>query len=351
MSSSSNVPDKQSAYPLITVCMLVKNRKWCIERVLSSLVDVEYPKNAMEIVLIDNMSTDGTYEALTDFVRKVSSQYYRIALFREEGNIPHLRNLCLNNANGRYILYWDSDILPPRNLIKVMVSLAEGDKKIGIIEPNYIAVEITELARYMKYIDKPISTILSPKHVHATGMGFALVRTDVARSVGGFNEALSVGEDTVFSISVFDKGYRNVRLNVHVLHLTCEVKRSEKWIVRPSNLLMWLRYNFSVRAEEYCSSFNSLPRFLKARIFYYLGLPWVIVLSITSAVSKPILAIILPLYLALSIYLVVKERGLKDGIMTWLKFNVPTGLALSYGVLRVAIKKLARAGASRRHRV
>ncbi|MEM1510222.1 MAG: hypothetical protein QW096_10205, partial [Thermofilaceae archaeon] len=96
-------------------------------------------------------------------------------------------------------------------------------------------------------------------------------------------------------------------------------------------------------AEEYYKSFNRLPRILKIRLAYYIGLPLTIVLSLVLFItSVQVLAIMPLLYLVPSIYPLIKSRGLKEGIIVWLTFNLPTGLSLSYGFMYVVLKKLLR---------
>ena len=149
--------------------------------------------------------------------------------------------------------------------------------------------------------------------------------------MGGFNENLSVGEDTEFCIRVKEKtSYRIVWAPKPVPHL-----KRRKEVKKPGRLRMWLQYNFTVRAREYYVSWKSLPRFLKLRIAYWLLWPWIQLLVLYN-----ILFLILSVaYNFVSMYLVVKHRGVLNGLYTWVKFNLPTGLALSYGMVRYLYRR------------
>ncbi|MEM2704415.1 MAG: glycosyltransferase [Candidatus Bathyarchaeia archaeon] len=313
--------------PLITIGIPIKNRFQYIGDLLRAIEDLNYPKKKIKLVFVDDFSTDGTYEALVKWKNEVEEKYYKVVLMRERTNIPQARNLCIKNMEGDYLLFWDSDVIPPRDLLNEMISIMQSNPSIGIIGADY------EYDPSLKVRYKPVVN----KETNAVYMGFTLIRKEVFNAVGFFDENLSVGEDTEFSIRVIEKtGYKIVWAPRPVLHLKrpSDVKRG---------ILTWMAYNFRVRAEEYYKSFTKLPRFLKIRLAYYIGLPWVVVLGLATFIfGMQILAIVLLTYLAPSLYPLVKSRGLKDGIIMWLKFNLPTGLSLSYGFLFIALKRLLR---------
>ncbi|MEM4005189.1 MAG: glycosyltransferase [Desulfurococcaceae archaeon] len=313
--------------PLITIGIPIKNRFQYIGDLLRAIEDLNYPKKKIKLVFVDDFSTDGTYEALVKWKNEVEEKYYKVVLMRERTNIPQARNLCIKNMEGDYLLFWDSDVIPPRDLLNEMISIVQGNPSIGIIGADY------EYDPSLKVRYKPVVN----KETNAVYMGFTLIRKEVFNAVGFFDENLSMGEDTEFSIRVIEKtGYKIVWAPRPVLHLKSpsDVKRG---------ILTWMVYNFRVRAEEYYKSFTKLPAFLKIRLAYYIGLPWVVVLGLATFIfGMQILAIVLLTYLAPSLYPLVKSRGLKDGIIMWLKFNLPTGLSLSYGFLFIALKRLLR---------
>lgn len=310
--------------PLVTIGIPVKNRVWCIRRLLEAVDSLEYPKDRIKLVFVDDYSTDGTFEILAEWKARMEKRYYAIVLVRERTNIPQARNLCVKNMEGKYLLFWDADVLPPPDLLKTMVVKMEGDPTVGIIGADYIYESNT---RHKPVIDK---------ETHAVYMGFTLIRREVFDKVGGFNEKLSVGEDTEFGIRVKESThYKIIWSPKPVLHLK---RPGDKW-----TFYRWLKYNFHIRAKEYGETFGSLPRFLKIRILYYILLPWIVIVAIIgiTILNLSVLLVLLA-YLFASMYLVIRQKGLKDGITTWVKFNLPTGLALSYGIFKIVIKNLLK---------
>ncbi|MEM1583040.1 MAG: glycosyltransferase family 2 protein, partial [Candidatus Bathyarchaeia archaeon] len=198
---------------------------------------------------------------------------------------------------------------------------------------------------YVPVIESLADGELKVKEVMGAGTGFTLIRLDVFRQVGGFNEKLTVGEDTDFSYRLLEKThYKILRINTEVLHL----KHRDVILPRAhQGLSRWVRYNFYQRSEEYFLTYASLPKHLKVRLVYWLLFPSVIggyiAIMLSSNSLLKILAIIaLLLYLLPSICLNIIRQGVRDGLVMWAKFNLPTGLALSYGFLLKALKELLR---------
>jgi len=317
--------------PSITICMPVKNRAWCLPKVLSSIEVLDYPKRKIKIVFVDDYSTDGSYEIIEEWARRVGeSGFYKVEVIRAKTNIPQARNICIKHMEGELLLFWDSDVVPPSELLKEMIEALDRNPAVGIIGADYV-YDPSAGVRY-KYV--------TSRETHAVYMGFTLIRREVFERVGLFDENLSVGEDTEFCIRVRERaGYRILWAPKPVLHL----KRVED-VKRPGRLRWWLRYNFTVRAEEYYRSWNALPRFLKLRVIYWATWPYALALLVMIMLSalhnKTMLipATLLLLYIVGSSYFNVRSKGF-EGLMEWLLWNVPTGISLSYGILRKALMR------------
>jgi len=317
--------------PLITICMPVKNRAWCLPKVLPSIETLDYPKRKIKVIFVDDHSTDGSYEIIEKWSRNAEKLgFYKVEVIRAKTNIPQARNLCVKHMEGEILLFWDSDVVPPPELLREMVEELKRKPNVGIIGADYVYDPSTGI-RY-----KPVTG----KETHAVYMGFTLIRREVFEKAGLFNENLSVGEDTEFCIRVRERtGYRILWTPKPVLHL----KRVED-IRRPGKFRRWLWYNFAVRAEEYYRSWHALPRFLKLRVIYWATWPYALVLlvmTMLSAVNNKTMLIpatLLLLYIVGSLYFNIRGRGF-EGLREWLLSSVPTGISLSYGILRKAIKE------------
>jgi len=285
--------------PSITICMPVKNRAWCLPKVLSSIEALDYPRHKIKIVFVDDYSADGSYEIIEEWARRVGELgFYKVEVIRAKTNIPQARNLCIKHMEGELLLFWDSDVVPPPELLREMVEELKRNPDVGIIGADYVYDSSTGIKH------KPVTA----KETHAVYMGFTLIRREVFEKAGLFNENLSVGEDTEFCIRVRERtGYRILWAPKPVLHL----KRVED-VKRPGRLRWWLWYSFTVRAKEYYTTWKSLPRFLKLRVIYWIAWPLALIALIyTSIMGLSPLTLFLLIYVLASAYPVVKSKGVE----------------------------------------
>jgi GT2 family glycosyltransferase len=315
--------------PLITVCIPTKNTQNTLLEVLRALERLNYPKKRLKVIFVDDYSTDETFKILTEWCKLNKEQFYIVELIQEHTNIPQARNLCIKHMEGEFILQWDSDVIPSPDLLIKMIKIMRQRRDIGIIAADYI---YPHTGRHIYNMNKI---------THAAYMGFALIRREVIEKIGGFNERLSIGEDTEFCIRAFEKGYKILWAPQPVMHL--KFSRSSKF----KTFNEWLKFNFYVRAKEYYISFIYLPLLLKVRIVYYLLMPifmfTLFSLSILTLIDLHIALLLISLYISPALIVNMLSRGFNKYILIdYFKSNLPTGIALSYGVFIIFVKKLIK---------
>lgn len=117
---------------LVTVIVPVYNVKNYIKRCLQSIIDQTYRN--LEIILVDDGSSDGSNSICKYF----STKDNRIKIYRTENlGLSHARNIGLDNANGDYIIFVDSDDYISKDMISIMMHKAE-DADLVICNYNKI---------------------------------------------------------------------------------------------------------------------------------------------------------------------------------------------------------------------
>lgn len=92
-----------SDQPFLSVILPTYNRKYCITRMIDSVLQQSFED--FELIIIDDGSTDDTFEMLEE-----KYQDRRIRLVRQEnGGVSSARNLGISLAKGEYITFVDSD--------------------------------------------------------------------------------------------------------------------------------------------------------------------------------------------------------------------------------------------------
>jgi len=91
--------------PLISIALCTYNGEKYIKKQLESLVSQSYEN--IEIVILDDLSTDQTYSILKEF----SEEYSFIKLLRNESNLGFTKNFekAISLCNGAYIALSDQD--------------------------------------------------------------------------------------------------------------------------------------------------------------------------------------------------------------------------------------------------
>jgi hypothetical protein len=116
--------------PLVSVIIPTRDRKEKLLRLLASVRVSEYPVDRMEIIVVDNASSDKTAEV-------VSSAFPDVQVVRSETNLYCAggRNLGADAAKGAYVFFVDDDNILDPACISRLVAAMEGDKRIGIAAP------------------------------------------------------------------------------------------------------------------------------------------------------------------------------------------------------------------------
>lgn len=114
---------------LITVIIPIFNSEKYLEECLNSVLSQTYEE--LEIILINDGSTDKSKNIAEDFVRRDK----RVSLFnKENGGQASARNLGLDKANGEYIAFVDSDDTISADLFLSNVAFFQHDISIDIVQ-------------------------------------------------------------------------------------------------------------------------------------------------------------------------------------------------------------------------
>ena len=106
--------------PLVSVVVAVYNIEKYIETCIQSLLKQTYDE--MEILLIDDGSQDESGSICDKYAEKDS----RIrVLHKQNGGLSDVRNVGIQEASGKYLMYVDGDDTVSENFVEAAVSCAE----------------------------------------------------------------------------------------------------------------------------------------------------------------------------------------------------------------------------------
>ena len=117
--------------PFISIINPIKNAERTLEKNLQFLLDIDYPKDRLEIVFADGGSTDRTVEIIRDWQKKY--ELIKLVVVPDSKSPGHARNAALKMAGGDYILFTDADCAPRRDWAKEILEPFFKDKRIGMV--------------------------------------------------------------------------------------------------------------------------------------------------------------------------------------------------------------------------
>jgi glycosyltransferase involved in cell wall biosynthesis len=107
--------------PLVSYIVPVYNAEKFLLRTLNALAGQTY-KN-IEVILVDDGSSDSSGSICDDFC-SADSRFKCIHI--KNGGVSHARNTGLENADGDYIMFCDSDDLPHADMVQTLVEKSDG---------------------------------------------------------------------------------------------------------------------------------------------------------------------------------------------------------------------------------
>lgn len=123
-SPAKTPPAAESSLPFVSIVMPVRNEKSFIERSLGAVLAQDYPRDCLEILVVDGMSTDGTRERLFAIAREHS--YVRV--LDNPGRIVSTGlNTAMRLARGEIVIRVDGHCeIPPDYVSKCVRHLLAG---------------------------------------------------------------------------------------------------------------------------------------------------------------------------------------------------------------------------------
>jgi GT2 family glycosyltransferase len=111
---------------LVSVTIVTYNSGRFIKRCLESVLEQKYP--SLEVIVIDNASTDGTVDILEQFADRC-----RIHYNDENIGFAAAQNQAIALSVGEWVLTLNPDVLLLKNFIQAMTDAGQMDPKIGTV--------------------------------------------------------------------------------------------------------------------------------------------------------------------------------------------------------------------------
>jgi cellulose synthase/poly-beta-1,6-N-acetylglucosamine synthase-like glycosyltransferase len=120
--------------PSVSILIPARDEAQVIGRLLQRMTELTYPKNKLQVITIDDASSDSTGKIADEYAYKCG---FIDVLHRENGNGGKGKAAALNSglerSTGEIVICFDADYYPQRNIVEKLVR-EFVDPKVGAVQ-------------------------------------------------------------------------------------------------------------------------------------------------------------------------------------------------------------------------
>ncbi|MGE5574507.1 MAG: glycosyltransferase [Ignavibacteria bacterium] len=206
-STSSSVINDE--LPKFSIIVPTRNEENVIRRCLDGIFSVDYPKNKIQIIVVDGKSSDNTAKICSEFSDKFPESIQFVSEKTAKGK-PAALNLALPYINGDIVGVFDADSLPEKDVLSRAASYFQDEKVMALQgRTTSINEKNNALTRVIAMEEKAwFQALLAGREklqlfVPLTG-SCQFVRTRIVEELGGWDEN-SLTEDVEFALRLVEK--------------------------------------------------------------------------------------------------------------------------------------------------
>ena len=254
-------------YPSCSILIPAHNEEKVIANTLDAMLRLEYPADKLEIIVINDGSSDSTAE----IVKRYAEHDPRIILYNippEQGGKGKSRalNLGVQRARNKVLAIYDADNTPSPSSLKYLVANLVLNKELGAVIGKFRTANknVNLLTRFINVETLSFQSILQAgrwqMHNIATlpGTNYVIWKELITKLNGWDEEALT--EDSELSIRIYLQGYKIKYVPYAITH----EQEPQTWTVWTKQRTRWVRGNNYVLVKF----FKELPQFTNKRLAF-----------------------------------------------------------------------------------
>jgi len=226
-----------SHLPAVTILVPAHNEEKVIERTIQSLLALDYPPDRLDILVVNDASTDSTPEILDRLV----ACYPRVRVVHRTTEVggrgkSAVLNHALAHITREYIAVYDADNRPEPAAVKALMSHFANHPELGAVVGKFRTGNRRRnlLTRFINIEGLSYQGIIQSGRCQLyriamlTGTNY-IIRRSVVEQVGGWDEK-ALTEDAELSMRVYEAGYR-----------IAYIPNSVSWEQEPETLRVWIK--------------------------------------------------------------------------------------------------------------
>ena len=267
MKEKKEIDEMNFDYPTCSILIPAHNEEKVLGKTIEAMMKLVYPKDKLQILVINDGSTDKTKEIIQSYSQMDS----RVELFdipEGEGGKGKSRTLNIGRraAKGDVIAIYDADNTPDENSLRYLVAQLLLHKELGAVIGKFRTVNKNKnfLTKFINIETLSFQSMLQAgrwqMHNISTlpGTNFVMWTWLIEKLNGWDEEALT--EDSELSIRIYEEGYK---IKFIPYAITYE-QEPESWKVWIKQRMRWVRGNNYVIAKF----FKDIPKFKNRRLAF-----------------------------------------------------------------------------------
>ncbi len=199
--------DEIKKYPTVTIMVPCWNEEKTVAKTVNSLLSLDYPKNKLKIMVIDDGSTDKTWERIQKFKNNPQVEMYS----KENGGKYTALNFGISKLDSDMVGCLDADSYVHKDALKHIV-MYFLDKETMAVTPSVKLWQPKGPLQLLQKVEYGFG-IFTRKMLHyvqavyITPGPFSIFRTDVFKKLGGYRHAHNT-EDIEIALRMQKNGYK-----------------------------------------------------------------------------------------------------------------------------------------------
>jgi len=272
-------------WPTVSIHLPIYNERSVVSRLLNSCVQLDYPREKLEILVIDD-SNDDTTEIVRAYSARFPDLVKIIRRHSREGFKAGALQEALSRSQGDFIAIFDADYVPPRDFLRRMIPYLYVSNEIAFVQAR-----VGHLNSHSTWVTKAVSLAIDGFFLVEQRARFAanllphflgtsgVFRREAIEAVGGWS-ADTLVEDLDLSIRLQLAGWKHL----YVPDVVCsgEVPPTISVFVRQQ--MRWAK-GFSECFRKYWRTIlyhTSLSLFQKVECLFQLACYFIFVLGVVG---------------------------------------------------------------------
>lgn len=186
---SEALPNSSDNLPSVTVIVPCYNEERTAAKTIESLLALDYPKDKLRILAINDGSTDGTRQAIEAFSGNPQIEI----IHKENGGKHTVLNIGIKKANTELVGCLDADSYVSPDTLKRLVKRFDAPEIMAVVPSMHVHKAKTMIQKMQKveyYVGVFLRSILSEMNaIYVTPGPFSIFRKSVFEKIGFYRKA------------------------------------------------------------------------------------------------------------------------------------------------------------------